>query len=181
MLSHHLIYLVCRSEFHHLRIYEVSYMWFSAIPCMWTVVFGTIISFLTGPTDPRDVNPDCISPALPKLFAIWPKPVRKFFKEGLQLGSRFVRPQSFLLAYSIESNRMLLPFKSPGAKEKMLKSQQIGNDEATPEMVLAATSSANVSNHNLSSHTYDEDLNSSEINSEVEMSSVTKGKYTIKK
>ncbi len=31
-------------DFLHLSLYEVSYMWFSAIACLWCVVVGAILS-----------------------------------------------------------------------------------------------------------------------------------------
>ena len=32
------------SDFLHLPLYEVSYMWFSAVACIWCVVVGAILS-----------------------------------------------------------------------------------------------------------------------------------------
>ena len=31
-------------EFNNLAMYEVSYMWFSAVACLWCIVVGVIIS-----------------------------------------------------------------------------------------------------------------------------------------
>ncbi len=77
-------------EFPHVPIYEVSYMWFSAIPCMWTIVVGTVVSFLTGPQDPKTLNPKLISPALGGLFSFWPRKIRDFFNKDLQIGINYV-------------------------------------------------------------------------------------------
>ncbi len=78
------------SWFHHLKFYEVSYIWFSAISCMWAFVVGAVVSFLTGPQDPKKLNPKLISPGFLGLFSIWPRPVRDFL-EGLEIGRDYVR------------------------------------------------------------------------------------------
>lgn len=88
--------------FNHLPIYEVSYMWFSAIACMTCIVVGIIVSFLTGPQDPKKLNPDLISPAFKKLFAWWPKFIRNKI-DAIDIGSEFV----------------------PGEREENLKRRQI--------------------------------------------------------
>ena len=36
-------------SFTHLPLYEVSYMWFSAIACIWCIVVGIIVSLLSKP------------------------------------------------------------------------------------------------------------------------------------
>ena len=77
-------------SFPHLDIYETSYMWFSAIPCLTCIAVGIIVSFLTKHQDPKKLNPDLISPALPKLFALWPKRVREYFETGMELGKDYV-------------------------------------------------------------------------------------------
>merc|ERR1712059_189368 len=33
-------------NFTHLELYEVSYMWFSAVACLWCVIVGAIISLI---------------------------------------------------------------------------------------------------------------------------------------
>ena len=68
----------------YLDIYHTSYMWFSAIPCLMCIGVGILVTALTHVTkvqsyqDPKKLNPDLISPALPKLFAFWPKFIRKY-------------------------------------------------------------------------------------------------------
>jgi len=89
-------------DFNHLPIYEVSYMWYSAIACMICIVVGIIVSFLTGPQDPKKLNPDLVSPAFKKLFAWWPKFIRDRI-DAIDIGSEFV----------------------PGQKEEDLKRRQI--------------------------------------------------------
>lgn len=67
-------------NFQHLDLYEVSYMWFSAIACMWCVVVGILVSLIK-PGDHRKVDRRLISPALGSLFAFWPKIIRKHIDE----------------------------------------------------------------------------------------------------
>ena len=64
-------------------------MWFSAIACMFCLVVGIVVSFLTKPQDPKTLNPDLISPGFRGLFSFWPKPVSEFF-EDFDIGSKFV-------------------------------------------------------------------------------------------
>ena len=78
------------SSFNHLPIYEVSYMWFSAIPCLWTVFVGSLLSFATGPQDPKKLNPVLISPALKNIWGIWPRKVKEYFKTGIRIGEEYV-------------------------------------------------------------------------------------------
>jgi len=66
-------------SFQHLPLYEVSYMWFSAIACMWCVVVGIVVSLIK-PEDHRRVDRRLISPALTSLFFFWPKAVRDRLK-----------------------------------------------------------------------------------------------------
>lgn len=47
-----------------IEFYRTSYIWYSAIGSCLTVLIGLIISFLSGPQDPRKLNPKLISPAV---------------------------------------------------------------------------------------------------------------------
>jgi len=81
----------CTDCFNHLEIYETSYMWFSAIPCLMCVAIGIVVSFASRKhQDPKKLNPDLISPALPKLFAFWPKIITNLFRFD-EIGSEYVR------------------------------------------------------------------------------------------
>ena len=77
-------------EFPHVDIYNVSYMWFSAIPCMMTIVLGTVISLLHKPQNPKTLNPKLVSPVLLDLFKWWPKftGIYDYFV-GLKIGSQY--------------------------------------------------------------------------------------------
>ena len=63
--------------FTHLELYEVSYMWFSAVAWTWCVAVGIIISLIK-PVNHRRLDKRLISPALPHLFFFWPKRVRSW-------------------------------------------------------------------------------------------------------
>lgn len=65
------------SGFPMLQLYEVSYMWYSAIACIWCIVVGCIFS-LINPTNHKKLDKRFISPALPKLFSFWPAPVKNW-------------------------------------------------------------------------------------------------------
>merc|ERR1719369_2606882 len=71
-----------------LPVYDLSYLWFSPISCMWVIVVGSLISLIK-PTNYRFLDRRLISPAFPKLFSWWPSPVRKWFhKYWDQIGSK---------------------------------------------------------------------------------------------
>jgi len=101
------------NTFDHLKIYEVSYMWFSAIPCMMCITIGIIVSFISKPQNPKKLNPDLISPMLPKLFSWWPfvgGRIGDWFENGIGLGIEYI----------------------PGEKEENLRQNQImGSTERT--------------------------------------------------
>ena len=83
------IYVFFSEGFTHLKIYEISYMWNAAISCMFTFVVGALVSLAYKPQNPKTLNPDLISPALPHLFSAWPKKVQDFIK-NLEIGSEYV-------------------------------------------------------------------------------------------
>merc|ERR1719495_2680702 len=114
--------------FNHLKIYETSYMWFSAIPCLLCIAVGILVTIFTHLTkiqpyqDPKKLNPDLISPALPKLFCFWPKFIRKYFEpEEMELGSEYVMSE----------------------REKQLAKNQIGSAEDAQAPVANGVAQAN--------------------------------------
>eukprot|EP00095_Tigriopus_kingsejongensis_P004642 maker-scaffold29_size597861-snap-gene-0.10 protein:Tk04642 transcript:maker-scaffold29_size597861-snap-gene-0.10-mRNA-1 annotation:"hypothetical protein DAPPUDRAFT_330864" len=90
------------SGFAHLVVYEISYMWFSAIACNTCIIVGIVVSLLTTPQDPKTLNPDLISPWFKRIFAIWPRFIRDRIYD-LDIGSQYV----------------------PSEKEEVLRSRQI--------------------------------------------------------
>ena len=85
------------APFLHLQLYEVSYMYFSAVACLWCILVGSTISLIR-PIDHKSLDPRLISPALPHIFLLWPgctkRWIARIYKE---IGSDRVRYQhSFL-------------------------------------------------------------------------------------
>jgi len=68
------------SGFTMLGLYQVSYMWYSAVACVWCLVVGCLISCIK-PTDHKKLDKRFISPALPTLFSFWPAPVKNWIKD----------------------------------------------------------------------------------------------------
>ena len=70
-------------------------MWYAAIPCIWTIVVGTLVSFLTKPQDPKTLNPDLISPGFYQVFGgCWPKFINNYLI-GLGIGSKWVKDEKY--------------------------------------------------------------------------------------
>ena len=112
-------------EFPHVEIYNVSYMWFSAIPCIMTIVVGTIVSLAHKPQDPKTLNPKLISPVMPQLFEWWPKFTGVYdYILSLKIGSQYVESE----------------------KCRRIRSQQImtnnNDDVITPARISAETNAA---------------------------------------
>jgi len=58
-------------DFAFFEIYAVSYMWYSAVACIWALVVGILISLIK-PQDLRSLDPRLITPALKPMVAWWP-------------------------------------------------------------------------------------------------------------
>jgi len=50
-----------------LEFYRLSYLWYSSIGATLTILIGLLVSFLTRPTDPGELNPELISPPIDRL------------------------------------------------------------------------------------------------------------------
>jgi len=76
-------------DFPHFPIYDISYIWFSAIACMWTFLVGAVLSLIS-PADHRSIDKRFISPAFTSMFFWAPKAWRKksaqYYEE---IGSQF--------------------------------------------------------------------------------------------
>ncbi|KOC64351.1 Sodium-coupled monocarboxylate transporter 1 [Habropoda laboriosa] len=55
-------------------IYKISYLWYSAIGCILTMLVGVVVSFFTGFQNPADLDQDLLSPPIASLFHIQTKP-----------------------------------------------------------------------------------------------------------
>lgn len=67
------------------KLYTVSYIWYSFIAVLTVVVVGMIVSLITGPRKPRDLDPRLMVPIFDILFPYLPEKIRK----PLRLGIRF--------------------------------------------------------------------------------------------
>ncbi|XP_017881893.1 sodium-coupled monocarboxylate transporter 1 [Ceratina calcarata] len=56
-------------------IYKISYLWYSAIGCILTMLVGVVVSFFTGFQNPADLDHDLLSPPIASLFRMNKKPV----------------------------------------------------------------------------------------------------------
>ncbi|CAK9818585.1 Sodium-coupled monocarboxylate transporter 1 [Anthophora quadrimaculata] len=55
-------------------IYKISYLWYSAIGCILTMVIGVAVSYVTGFQNPADLDQNLLSPPIASLFQIQTKP-----------------------------------------------------------------------------------------------------------
>ena len=62
--------------FTHLELYDVSYIWFSAIAWAWAVVVGVLFSACK-PNNHRRVDKRLITPAFVGMFGMYPKFIKK--------------------------------------------------------------------------------------------------------
>lgn len=72
-------------------------MWYSAIGGSLTIIIGLIVSFMTKPQDPRELNPKLISPPIDR-FVRWLFPQYRF-KAGWDLGTKFGNVQPYSLNF----------------------------------------------------------------------------------
>ena len=66
--------------FTHLELYEVSYIWFSAIAWLWCVVVGVIVSlpvFVRDQDVHKKVDKKLITPAFTGMFGMCPKFIKR--------------------------------------------------------------------------------------------------------
>lgn len=58
-------------------LYRISFLWYSGIGFIVTVILGLIASIITGPQDPRDVDSDLISPTILELLGSLPNKLKE--------------------------------------------------------------------------------------------------------
>ncbi|XP_067217370.1 sodium-coupled monocarboxylate transporter 1-like [Linepithema humile] len=64
-------------------IYKTSYLWYSAIGCVLTMLVGLTVSFITGAQNPADVDQDFLSPPIAAMFRIQTKPQASANVQGI--------------------------------------------------------------------------------------------------
>lgn len=68
----------CRpTEGEPLAIYQLSYMWYSAVGCFTVVIVGMIVSAITGFQDPRKLNPGLVCNTGDTIYWFLPKKARE--------------------------------------------------------------------------------------------------------
>ncbi|XP_041977168.1 sodium-coupled monocarboxylate transporter 1 [Aricia agestis] len=80
-------------------LFRVSYLWYTSIGCLATLLIGLIVSVFTGVTDPSDVPIDLISPPVIRLLNSLPNKLKKALRIPTRMGlerrrSSSVRPPS---------------------------------------------------------------------------------------
>ncbi|CAG5127308.1 unnamed protein product, partial [Candidula unifasciata] len=64
-------------------LYTLSYMWYSATAVLTCIVVGLIVSFLTGATDPKDLDPKVVCPLFDIMFPFLPERILKPLRFGV--------------------------------------------------------------------------------------------------
>ncbi|XP_045519103.1 sodium-coupled monocarboxylate transporter 2 isoform X2 [Pieris brassicae] len=80
-------------------LFKVSYLWYSSLGCVATILAGMVVSVITGVTDPAHVPIDLISPPVISLLSSLPKKIKKALRIPTRMGlerrrSSSVRPPS---------------------------------------------------------------------------------------
>lgn len=65
-------------------IFRISYIWYSAIGFLITFVLGVLGSFATGPTNPKDVDGDLLSPPVRNFLISLPNRIKEWLNIPLK-------------------------------------------------------------------------------------------------
>ncbi|VDI50310.1 Hypothetical predicted protein [Mytilus galloprovincialis] len=65
-------------------LYKMSYIWYVGLGMLIHIVVGLLVSFLTGPTKPSEINPGLICPIFDELLPFLPKKIRKKLHFGVR-------------------------------------------------------------------------------------------------
>lgn len=55
-----------------MKLYSLSYLWYSSVGIVGCVSIGLIVSFITGPSKKKDINPDYLVPLMDRLCCCFP-------------------------------------------------------------------------------------------------------------
>lgn len=66
------------------RLYLLSYQWYTVTAVLIVVGVGLILSYITGPTDPKTLNPKLICPFFDVFFPWLPEKIRKPLRFGVR-------------------------------------------------------------------------------------------------
>lgn len=64
--------------------YSISYMWYSPIAAFTVVIVGLIVSYITGPLKPHEVDPRLIIPVSDVFCCFLPKRARDWLRCGFK-------------------------------------------------------------------------------------------------
>jgi len=67
-------------------LFRISYFLFGPLGALVCVVVGIVVSVLTGPTDPADIDPRFVSPAIRRFL-----PTKRFSASQMQLRSEYIK------------------------------------------------------------------------------------------
>ncbi|XP_013789203.1 sodium-coupled monocarboxylate transporter 2-like isoform X2 [Limulus polyphemus] len=134
-LGNHTLPTTVAPEIHNAEVfplYRISYMWFSAIGFFSVLISGLIISFITGPNKPEDIDPKLICPVFDKVCCCLPIRLRKKlrFRVGQNV-SILPRDQSIVTTMSSESSADLKKEKNGVLNHSYIPSM---TDLEEPEM-----------------------------------------------
>ncbi|XP_012946297.1 sodium-dependent multivitamin transporter [Aplysia californica] len=79
-------------------LYRMSYMYYTALGMILVWGIGLPISFITGYTRPRDLDPRLICPLAEKLVPCLPQKVKNFFRCGLVHEGKYDKGEDFALS-----------------------------------------------------------------------------------
>lgn len=66
-------------------LYRISFMWYSAIGYLVTVILGLIVSLLTGAENPENLNEDLLSPPIREILQKLPRGLKEALNIPLKL------------------------------------------------------------------------------------------------
>lgn len=79
-------------------LYRLSYMWYSAIGCIVTVFIGLVVSCITGPKHPNDIDSELMSPVYKALYISLPNNMQKHFKlRGYDIKKKEVTKEELIM------------------------------------------------------------------------------------
>ncbi|XP_005232088.2 LOW QUALITY PROTEIN: sodium-dependent multivitamin transporter [Falco peregrinus] len=96
------------------KFYSLSYMWYSAHNSTTVILVGLLVSLLTGPTPPADVDPRTIYPVLPRLLCCLPQK----YRQRLCCGVAFPAQGADHADATVKSNGVANGLAPPGLQEE---------------------------------------------------------------
>ncbi|XP_073943999.1 sodium-coupled monocarboxylate transporter 1 [Choristoneura fumiferana] len=86
-------------------LFRVSYLWYSGLGCMATLLVGLVVSVITGATDPSQVPIDLLSPPVVTFLNALPRKAKSVLRIPVRLGSERSRRSSSVRPPSITDNK----------------------------------------------------------------------------